>query len=129
VSPYLIDAMSQALQLLYSPPRLFVWIITGSYCSHACWFITRIALCAVVEIRIRAAGAVSEQMRISNGREIISRMRIHANVPCHGNMGTSMRFTHHRNNGNLWSFRRRFFSEDQDTYSTSSSNRSSLEFW
>lgn len=47
---YLVNIMAQALQLLNSPSRLFIWIVPCTDSPHARWFVAGIALCTVVEI-------------------------------------------------------------------------------
>ena len=42
------------LQLVYSPSRLLVEIITCSNSTHTCRFLTSMTLCAIIEIRVRA---------------------------------------------------------------------------
>lgn len=55
---YLIYTMPQLSQLVHSSSSLHIWVVPGSYCSHACRLIPRVALCAVLEVRVWSARAV-----------------------------------------------------------------------
>jgi hypothetical protein len=56
---YLVDIVTQTLQLFDTPPSLFIRVVSSAYGAHACRFVTGVTLCAIVKIRIRSSWAVS----------------------------------------------------------------------
>jgi hypothetical protein len=81
-SKYLIHAVAQLAQLVDACPRLHVRVVPSTNRAHAGWLIPRVTLCAVLKIRVGAPRAV------------------HTDVACCGYVGTPVRFTHHRHDGN-----------------------------
>lgn len=98
----LVDTMSQTFQLLHSPPGLFVRVVACSYCAHAGWLVACIALRAVIEVGIWSAGTVT--VGSSEIEPLLMRDRydhLHANVPSHRYMWTSVGFAHYSNHSDL----------------------------
>lgn len=99
---YLVHTMSQAFQLLHSPPSLFVRIIACPYCAHAGWLVACIALRAVIEVRIWSAGTVTvcsseiELLLMSDRYD-----HLHTYVPGHRYMWTSVGLAHYSNHSDL----------------------------
>ena len=95
------------LQLVYSPSRLLVEIITCSNSTHTCRFVTSITLCTIIEIQVRPSRQYLLKILICyqwwthpNAREAYH-INIHAYISCHRNMWTSMEFAHNSNDRNL----------------------------
>jgi hypothetical protein len=70
----LVRVVAKALQLLNAISGLQVRIVAGSDCSHRRWLVACVALGRVFEVRVWSAWAV------------------HANVACHSDMRTPVRF-------------------------------------
>ena len=56
---HLVNTVTQAFQLFHSPSCLFVRIVTRSDGTHASRFISCIALCAIVKVRVWPTGTIS----------------------------------------------------------------------
>ena len=81
---------------------------------HGGRFISSVGLGAVLKVRVRASRAVprgaqepqdihsSERNRRGRGGARKQNSSVHADVPRHGNVWTSMRFAHDRNDRNLF---------------------------
>ena len=70
----LVDTVTEGFQLLDPTARLLVWIITRADSAHARGLVARVALRAIVEIRVRSTWTVpaghqrSRTVSLSNAR-------------------------------------------------------------
>jgi hypothetical protein len=100
---YLVDAVTQCLELLDSPSSLFIRVVSGANGSHTRWFVTGVTLSTVVEIRVGATGAVSENPSRLGISEVGRRglFHVHTNVARHSDVRTPVGLAHDRNHGDL----------------------------
>lgn len=101
---YLVHAVTQCLELLDSPSRLLIWVVSSANCPHARRLVAGVALGTVVEIRVWAARTVSENRTSQGISETCNHniFHLHANVACHSYVRAAVRLTHNCDHGDLW---------------------------